>query len=82
MDEVIALLQEIVPVIKESEPGCLAYIPHVVKGAKNKNTLIFYEKYEDEAALATHSQNFPNYFKKISPLTTGKIDLKTCEEII
>lgn len=82
MDEVIALLQEIVPVVKESEPGCLAYIPHTVQGAKNKNTIIFYEKYEDQAAFNTHSENFPKYFENISPLIQGKMDLQICEEII
>jgi quinol monooxygenase YgiN len=80
MDEVISLLQAVVPVVRESEPGCLAYIPHTVKGAKN--TIVMYEKYEDQAAFETHSANFPTYFKDISPLLKGKMDLKMCQEII
>ena len=82
MDEAIALLQEIVPQVRESESGCLAYIPHTVEGAKNKNTIVFYEKYEDQAAFSTHSANLPKYFENIFPLIEGKMDLKKCTEII
>lgn len=82
MDEAIALLQEIAPQVRESESGCLAYIPHTVKGSKNKNTIIFYEKYEDQEALNVHSANLPKYFENIFPLIEGAMDLKTCTEII
>jgi quinol monooxygenase YgiN len=82
IDEAIALLKEIVPEVKKSESGCVAYIPHTVKGTKNKNTIVFYEKYKDQAALSTHSANLPKYFKNIFPLIEGTMDLKTCTEII
>jgi len=82
IDEAIAFLKEIVPKVRESETGCLAYIPHTVKGAKNKNKIIFYEKYEDQAALNVHSANLPKYFENIFPLIEGAMDLKTCTEII
>jgi quinol monooxygenase YgiN len=82
MDEVLDLLKEIVPTVRESESGCLAYIPHIVKGSKNKNMIIFYEKYEDQAAFDVHSANFPSYFENISPLLDGEMDIKICEEII
>ncbi|MHA1300389.1 MAG: putative quinol monooxygenase [Candidatus Helarchaeota archaeon] len=82
MEEVIELLKEIVPKVRNNEPGCLAYIPHTVKGRKNKNTIIFYEKYKDKAAVDQHSANFPKLFEKVFPLLEGGMDLKTCEEII
>ena len=82
MDEAIELLKQIVLKVRETEPGCLAYIPHTVKGAKNKNTIVFYEKYEDKAAMNLHSANFPKHFEKVFPLLDGKMDLKTCKEII
>jgi quinol monooxygenase YgiN len=82
MEEAINQLKKIVPEVRKSEPGCLAYIPHTVKGAKFKNTIVFYEKYKDEAASNTHSTNFPKYFKNIFPLIEGAMDLKTCTEII
>ncbi|MHA1378263.1 MAG: putative quinol monooxygenase [Candidatus Helarchaeota archaeon] len=82
MEEVIELLKGIVPQVRNNEPGCLAYIPHIVKGKKNKNTIIFYEKYKDKAAVDQHSANFPKLFEQVFPLLQGGIDLKTCEEII
>lgn len=82
MDEAIELLKEIVPKVRESESGCIAYIPHTIKGAKNKNTIIFYEKYEDKTALNVHSANLPKNFEKLFPLIDGKMDIKTCTEII
>jgi len=57
MEEAIKVLKEVVPIVKKSEPGCLEYIPHTVKGAKEKRTIIFYEKYEDDKALKLHMVN-------------------------
>ena len=51
----IDVLKEIVPKIKASEPGCLEYIPHTVRG--DEKTIIFYEKYSDKDALKLHSAN-------------------------
>ncbi|NVM55506.1 MAG: antibiotic biosynthesis monooxygenase [Candidatus Helarchaeota archaeon] len=82
MEEAIEVLKEIVPKVRESETGCKAYIPHTVKGAKNKNSIIFYEKYEDKAALNLHSASLPDNFKKLIPLLEGGMDIKTCSEII
>jgi len=81
MDDVIAALQEVVPVVRE-EPGCLAYVPHIVKGKRNKNTIVFYEKYEDQAILDAHSAKLPTYFKNVFPHIQGNIDIKVCEEIV
>ncbi|HME53545.1 MAG TPA: putative quinol monooxygenase [Candidatus Lokiarchaeia archaeon] len=80
MEEVIAMLQEVVPQVREAEEGCLAYIPHTVKDAEN--TIIMYEKYEDRAALAIHMKNLPKYFENIMPLMDGEAEIKVCEEII
>ncbi|MHA1798002.1 MAG: putative quinol monooxygenase [Candidatus Helarchaeota archaeon] len=82
MEEVIELLKEIVPQVKKTEPGCKAYIPHTVKGKKNKNTIIFYEKYEDKEALNLHSANLPKNFEKLFPLLEPGMDVKTCTEIL
>lgn len=82
MDEVIKLLKKIVPNIRDSEEGCKAYIPYTIKGAKNKNKIIFYEKYINEDALKLHSVSLPKYFKEVIPLLEGGTDIKTCIEII
>ena len=82
MEEAIEILKEIVPKVKESEPGCKTYIPHTVKGKKNKNSIIFYEVYEDKNALNTHSTNLPKSLGKLFPLLDGGMDIKTCTPII
>ncbi len=80
MDEVRERLKKIVAIVKETEPGCIEYIPHTVKG--EKNTVIFYEKYRDSEALKIHSANFNGNFKDLMPLLEPGMDLKTCYEII
>jgi quinol monooxygenase YgiN len=80
MEEAVALLKEIVPRIREEEPGCLEYIPHTVKG--EENTIIFYEKYRDKDALKAHSANLPKNFEKLFPLMEPGMDIKTCFSIL
>lgn len=82
MEQAIEVLKEIVPKIKESEPGTLEYIPHTVKGPKEKNTIIFYEKYEDKDALKTHTANLGKNLAKFIPLLEPGMDTKTCFEIL
>ncbi len=82
MDEVIEILKEIIPKIRASEPGCKAYIPHTVKGKKNKDNILFYEVYENKEAMNIHSSNLPKNFEKIFPLLEGGMDIKTCTAII
>ena len=82
MEEVKEVLKEVVPKIKASEPGCLEYIPHTVKGSKEKNTIVFYEKYEDDQALKTHMANLGKNMAKLGPLLEPGMDMKTCFEIL
>ncbi len=80
MEEAVKALKEIVPKIKEAEPGCLVYIPHTVRG--EENTIIFYEKYRDQEALKLHSGNIPKSLAKLLPLLEPGMDVRTCEEIV
>ena len=80
MEEAVKALKEIVPKIKEAEPGCLVYIPHTVRG--EANTIIFYEKYRDEEALKVHSGNLRKTLEKFIPLLEPGMDVKTCSEIL
>ncbi len=80
MDEVKENLKKIVLHVKKTEPGCLEYIPHTVKG--DLNTIIFYEKYLDKDALNKHSANFMENYKDVIPLLEPGMDLKTCFEIV
>lgn len=43
------------------EPGCVSYIPHQL--AEEPDTVLIYEQYRDDAALAAHreSEHFKTY---------------------
>ncbi len=80
MDEAVAVLKEVVPKVRSSEPGCLAYVPHTVRGADN--TIVFYEKYKDKDALKAHSANLPTNMAKLTPLIEPGTEIKSCNEIV
>ena len=80
MEEAKEVLKKIVPKIKESEPGTLAYIPHTVK--QDPNAIIFYEKYTDAEAMKTHSKNLGKNMAEFGPLLEPGMDLKNLEEIL
>jgi len=80
MEEAITVLKEIVPKVRASEPGCLEYIPHTVRG--DETTIIFYEKYADKDALKLHAANLMTNIEKLMPLLEPGMDIKTCLEII
>ena len=82
MDEVKEVLKEMVSNIKESEAGTLEYIPHTIAGRKFKNTILFYEKYENEEAMKLHMANLAKTGAKLTPLLEPGMDLKTCYEIL
>jgi quinol monooxygenase YgiN len=82
MEEAKEVLKDLVPKIKEAEPGLIEYIPHTVKGRKDKNTIIFYEKYRDSDALKKHTQNLGKSLADLMPLLEPGMDLKTCFEIV
>jgi quinol monooxygenase YgiN len=78
--DAINALKEIVPKIKASEPGCIEYIPHTIRG--DESTIIFYEKYSDKDALKLHSANLMKNMEGLFPLLEPGMDIKTCYEII
>jgi quinol monooxygenase YgiN len=78
--EAIDVLKEIAPRVKASEPGCLEYIPHTVRG--DEKTIIIYEKYQDKDAFKLHSANLMKNMETLFPLLEPGMDVKTCYEII
>lgn len=80
IQEAINALKEIVPKIKASEPGCLEYIPHTVRG--DESTIIIYEKYQDKDAFKLHSSNLMKNMESLFPLLEPGMDVKNCSEII
>ncbi len=82
MDDAISILKKIVPIVKESEPGCLEYIPHIIKGDKNKNIILFYEKYTDQEAFEIHNQNLKKNMADLNPLLEPGAEIDICSEIL
>ena len=56
-DALAALLTEQVAAVRSAEPGCLAYRPH--RSTTDPDLFLFYEQYQDEAALDAH-RNAPH----------------------
>ena len=69
IDGLIETLRVLVPKVRE-EPGNHAYLPHRVPG--EPNVLVFYEQYENEAALDAHRQHIAQY----------GIDLKNLDDLL
>jgi Uncharacterized conserved protein len=82
MAEATAAIKDVVAKIKVNEPGCIAYVPHTVRGAGNENVIMMYEKYKDKDALKVHSANLPKTLEKLFPLLEPGMDIKTCNEIV
>jgi quinol monooxygenase YgiN len=80
MEEAKAVLKEDVPKIREAEPGCLAYIPHTVRG--EEHTIMIYEVYRDKDALKAHSANLATSLARLFPLLEPGMDVKTCFSIL
>lgn len=80
MGEAKEALRKVVPIVKESEPGTLEYIPHTVK--EDPNVIIFYEKYADEDALKVHGANLGKNMREFGPCCVPERPaIKTLEEI-
>ena len=72
MEKAIEVLKKLVPKVRESEPGCLEYIPHTVKGynmliqvltsipgsSRGENSAIFFGKF----AICTFNASSSLYF--------------------
>ncbi len=80
MNEAVEVLKTAVPGILKNEPGCLAYVPHSVRG--EDHTIIIYEKYRDKEALKLHSANLPKTLEKLLPLLEPGMDIKNCTELL
>jgi quinol monooxygenase YgiN len=80
MEEAKEVLKELVPTVRASEAGLLAYIPHTVKD--QENTIIWYEKYKDGDAMKVHMANLGKNMAKLNPLLDKGMDIKTLFEIV
>jgi quinol monooxygenase YgiN len=62
-EEAAKSLADLAKIVEGAEPGVLAYIPHL---NEKDNEVVFFEVYENAAALANHSQQ--PHMKKLGPL--------------
>jgi quinol monooxygenase YgiN len=51
-DALAALLKEQAAAVHKAEPGCIVYRPH--RSTKDPELFLFYEQYQNEAALDAH----------------------------
>ncbi len=65
-DALIAEIKKLAPKVLQ-DPGCHAYTAH--QAADNPHKILFYEVYEDEAALRFHGQT--DHFKAFGQATRG-----------
>ncbi|MFX1397536.1 MAG: putative quinol monooxygenase [Promethearchaeota archaeon] len=82
MDEAISLLKVMVPKIKESEPGCLEYVPYTIKGPENENLIVFYEKYADKEAFDLHNKNLKTNMAEFNKILEPDVEINVCSEIL
>jgi len=79
MDEAKSLFKKLVEGVEANEPGTLAYIPHQRKD--EPATFIFYEKYADDAAFATHGANLQKVGKEFAGVMAGPPEIVLIDEI-
>jgi len=82
-DALAALLTEQAGVVRESEPGCLAYRVH--RSTKDPDAFLFYETYADDAAFDAHraSPHLAAYRKRREDegLLEGGVDVQVYRAI-
>ena len=77
-DALAAFLAEQSEVVRNAEPGCLAYRPH--RSTTDPELFLFYEQYRDQAALDAH-RKAPHLVlyrerREKEGLTEGKVEVE------
>ena len=67
--------------VKESEPGTLSYVLH--KNTKDATEFIYYEVYQDQAALDAHGKtdHMKAFGGKIGTLLAGRPEITKLDEL-
>ena len=82
MNEAVKVLRALIPQVRKAERGTITYVPRTIEGIKEKNSILFYEKYKDNTALQTHGANLAKSLAKLMPLLDPGMDIKLCNEIV
>lgn len=79
VEEAKSFLKQLAADTLAKESGTLAYTPHQRKD--DPTVFVFYEKYESDAALATHGKNLAGVAKQFGSLLAGAPEIVHLEEI-
>lgn len=79
VDEAKALFAKLAANVNDEESGTLAYIPH--QRSDEPTTFVFYEKYEDAEAFATHGKNLAKVGKEFAGVMAGPPEIVMLEEV-
>ena len=79
-DDLAGVIREFAPKFLK-DPGVVVYQAH--RRADNANVFFFYEKYEDDKALAYHSSapHFKDMFRAMKPFLDGPADIAMYNEL-
>ncbi len=74
LDDLLAVAKELQAAVAANEPDCLSY--EAFKG-EEENTIVFIERYKDEAATETHrnSDHFKTIGARMGPFMAGRPEL-------
>ncbi len=79
VDEAKGLFARLAKGVNENEPGTLAYIPHQRKD--DPTTFVFYEKYADGDAFATHGENLKKVGREFAGVMAGPPEIVMMDEV-
>jgi len=76
-----AAAKQMIATVKESEPGTLSYVLH--KNTKDATEFIYYEVYQDQAALDAHGKtdHMKAFGGKIGALLAGRPEITKLDEL-
>jgi quinol monooxygenase YgiN len=80
-EKALAALREMCAAVEKNEPGVLAYLSH--RSEKKHDEIVFFEVYQDEAALKAHMKtpHFKKLFKSFGTLFRLPIEVTLLERI-
>ena len=79
IEEAKTFLEKLCAETLANEPGTLAYIAHQRKDSPT--TFVFYEKYESDAAFATHGENLKAKGKGFAAILAGPPEIVILDEV-
>ncbi len=79
IEEAKGFLKQLAADTLANEPGTLEYVVHQKKG--EPATFVFYEKYESDAAFATHGENLKSAGAGFASILAGAPDIVILDEV-